>query len=93
MNQNLAMDDREAPEGTILFSSSSLLSDTKGGGKISGHKWGKLGGRPGLTGKHSVLQKTLHTPISPNLCIAPAASISWHLIFFLDHPKCGIVDT
>ena len=47
MNQNLAMDDKEAPEGTILFSSSSLLSDTRGGGKISGHKWGKLGGRPG----------------------------------------------
>ena len=47
MNQNLAMDDREAPEGTILFSSSSLLSDTKGGGKISGHKWGEIGGRPG----------------------------------------------
>jgi hypothetical protein len=37
MNQNLAMDDKEAPEGTILFSSSSLLSDTKGGGEISGH--------------------------------------------------------
>jgi hypothetical protein len=49
MNQNLAMDDKEAPEGTILFSSSSLLSDTRGGGKISGHKWGKLGGRPGVT--------------------------------------------
>ena len=47
MNQNLAMDDKEAPEGTILFSSSSLLSDTRDGGKISGHKWGKLGGRPG----------------------------------------------
>jgi hypothetical protein len=47
MNQNFAMDDREATEGNILFSSSSLLSDTKGGGKISGHKWGKLGRAPG----------------------------------------------
>ena len=34
-------------EYTDLFSSSSLLSDIRGGGKISGHKWGKVGGRPG----------------------------------------------
>ena len=50
MNQNLAMDYREAPEGTIFFSSSSLLSDIKGGGKISGHKGGGGGIRwpPGV---------------------------------------------
>jgi len=40
-----------------------------------------------LIGNHSVLQKTLHTPISPNLCISPAASISWHFLILPKSPE------
>jgi len=32
-------------------------------------------------------RKTLHAPMPPNLCVAPAASISWHFFLLPKSPE------